>query len=178
MIFLLWNVALAGTAAEVDVAMDALSAVLEEHETAPEVRAAAFGLIGLLEAGAAADRRASEITSEERLNRGRAALRRADYDSAIRLLEPLQGTADWSMASPYFQEAVDGWVAAERERAGRKYVQARRGPRSRRAAELVEVRGILAGLLETFPASAYASPVADNLRRVERELDALTSTDI
>lgn len=115
-----------------------------------------------------ADRRALLQTVEERLARGRAALRRGDPEAAIRVLRPVR--ADPRVA-PFWQEAVDGHVYAQRELAARWFQVAQRTDGRARQHALGQAREILASLAQDFPGSVYAEPVLDALARVERTLD-------
>jgi hypothetical protein len=69
------------------------------------------------------------------------------------------------------QEAVDGWVGAERERAGKLFLAARELPDpAQRAAAFEEVVSILEGLLADYPQSSFSDALARNLQLVQREL--------
>jgi hypothetical protein len=113
---------------------------------------------------------ADEVTAELRVARAREAWMLGDPERAIGLLEPVRQDP---LAAVLYAEVVDAWVAAERERIGGRYFEGRSGPRSERTAVLREVQSGLAQLIERHPESIYAEPLADNLERVERELDLL-----
>jgi len=160
---------LADGAADTEVRRSALALILA-------VRASQLdGDTGRIGSGPGRDAevRAVMARSTERLDRARLALRRGAYLEAIELLEMLHGTPAWTDAEPFWVEAVDAWVGQERERAGELYQAAQRLPRVRRRAELLEVRGLLADLIDDYPESAYADALSRNLERVERELELL-----
>ncbi|MCO4746536.1 MAG: hypothetical protein KC912_17200 [Proteobacteria bacterium] len=113
---------------------------------------------------------ADEVTAELRVARARKSWRSGDPERAISLLEPVRKDP---LAAVLYAEVVDAWVASERERLGGRYFEGRSGPRSERTAVLREVQAGLSDLLDRYPGSIYAEPLADNLERVERELDLL-----
>lgn len=168
-----------------------LADALVEGVADPEVRAAAIDLLewlattdlgeppeapevdtGLDPLGALAEARATSRAAEVWIPEARERLRRGDYRGAIEALRPLQGTSAWEDARPYWEEAVDLYVAEERERAGQMYIDARGLKGAARRAALLEVRDVLAGLLDEFPDSAYTDPLRENLERVERALES------
>ncbi len=121
--------------------------------------------------GVAADERAVALIADDRIAEARQALRYGDYELAIAALSPLRGSASWRDAEPFYAEAVDGFVGAERERVGKLYVNARKLTGDARRTALLQVRELLAGLVEAYPGSVYYEPLLNNLERVERELD-------
>lgn len=126
-------------------------------------------------AGVRADARATTLVLAYRVERAREALRRGDYAAAVDALEPLQGEPGWQEdAQPYWEEAADGYVAAERERLGGLYLEARKSERSQRIAGLREVQAGLIDLLERFPDSPYRDSLEESLGRVDRELDGVS----
>jgi hypothetical protein len=72
------------------------------------------------------------------------------------------------------REAQDAFVRDERERAAQLFLQAReiKDPAEKRVV-LEQARDLLAGLLKTYPNSAYASAISKNLERVRKELAGL-----
>lgn len=97
----------------------------------------------------------------------------ADYRAALERFARLEGTPHQAMARREASAAADSLVKEERERAGRLFVAAKKRPdRESRVAGMVEVRGILAGLLAEFPDSGYAERVRANLVAVEQDLAA------
>ena len=123
--------------------------------------------------GQAADARVAELIAEDQRELARAALRAGDWLGAVDALEPLKNTPSWASVEPYYIEAVDGWVGAERERIGQDYVATRGLPRAERLNALRGVRDDLDALVRTWPDSAYEEPLRNNLARVERELAEL-----
>lgn len=121
-------------------------------------------------AGLAADARAAAETVEVRLRAARVALVAGDTAEAVELLRPV---APDPRVAPFWQEAVDAHVYAERERAGRIVAAAGAFPTAVRIGELRLARDLLAGLAEDYPESVYAEPVLDALSRVEHGLDQL-----
>jgi hypothetical protein len=123
--------------------------------------------------------RSPEAIRDEGVVAVREALSRSDYRRALDLLEQLDeelgaagGVTDEDERLDALRlEAVDGWVHAERERAGKLFLSARQipEPEARRAA-FVEVADILRGLRNGYPESSYADAIARNLALVEREL--------
>lgn len=122
-------------------------------------------------AGVHADDRATAETVDTRVAEARDRLRRGDYQAAIEVLKPLKGGPRWADAEPYWEEAVDGWVYEERERAGHLFVGALKMKGAARHQALMQVHGILAGLLRDYPDSAYTKPLNEDLERVERSLE-------
>ena len=71
-----------------------------------------------------------------------------------------------------WQEAVDGWVHHERERAGLLFQTSRAWPQAERDAATQEVKGVLEGLLRDYPETTYKAAIVRNLQLVERETAA------
>ena len=86
----------------------------------------------------------------------------------------LEGTSAQTTARREAREASETLVRVEREKAGERFVAARklRDPEAKRT-ELTAVRDQLASLLAEFPDSSYAERLRTNLAAVERELAAL-----
>lgn len=179
---------LEGRAGEGEQLGGELARALASGSADPGVREAAVELLLWLEeapadaaapddpldpAGVAAEERATLRGADARVQVARDHLRHGRYRDAIDALAPLEGSVAWPDALPYWEEAVDGHVARERERAGELYMAARRFPLEARVAALEEVREVLDGLLREFPESSYATPLRENLERVERDLEAL-----
>jgi hypothetical protein len=92
----------------------------------------------------------------------RALLAQERYVEALRGLEPVkdQHPEIWS-------EAVDGYVFAERERAGQLYLDAREMPDGEiKDAAIAEVVDILERLLADYPDSSYTVELEENLEKV------------
>ena len=166
-----------------------LAVALSDGEADPEIWDGAVALLELMAAeptpvdepesepvtdpdGIDADARATLRIADRRISLARESLRAGDYRATLDALELLRDGPGWEDALPYWEEAVDGWVAEERERAGQMYIAARSVPRAERITALEEVRDILDGLLSDFPDSAYAEPLLENLERIERELES------
>ena len=132
----------------------------------PECVVAADIPVGPLDAGAP-----TVLVAEEQLQAARAALRAGDPHGAIDALTPLRGTIAWADAAGLWAEAVDGWVAEERERAGTLFLQARDASGAARRQGLLNVRDLLAALLADYPDSAYTEALTRNLERVEQALE-------
>ncbi len=98
----------------------------------------------------------------------RKALAEARYLDAVAALDGAPATPE-SLALR--REAVDGWARAEREAAGRAFLDARARPRSperTRALEAVRVR--LAAINDRYPENSYAEDIRRNLARVDADL--------
>ncbi len=93
------------------------------------------------------------------------------YRDAVVAYRRLEGSALQTQARDEARTAVDTLVKAERERAAKLFVAARKKPdASLKKEALEEVAVVLRGLLEEFPDSTYAGRVRDNLTVVEKEL--------
>lgn len=178
MLLLLSSTASAADARWMAVARDAdtvevrdLALALATGGADPSVERAAAKLILTLRAEVEGDLAVADaLTADLRVERAREVWRQGDSERAVRLLEPVR---EDPIAALLYAEAVDSWVSAERERLGEVYFQARSGPRAERAGHLHEVQRGLSALIESYPESVYSEPLADNLERVERELDLL-----
>ena len=113
------------------------------------------------------------VLAEDQVQLARDALRAGDAWGAIDALRPLRDTVAWKEVLPLWTEAVDGWVAQERERAGALYLEARERTGEARRSGLLEVQVLLADLLASFPESSYAEALTTNLARVEQALDPM-----
>ncbi len=123
--------------------------------------------------------RSPEAIRDDGLAAARELLASGDYPAAVERLDALSdelaqagagGELDEEHTALY-AEAVDGFVHAERERAGRLFLDARaQADADARRAGLQEVIGILEGLLTDYPDSSYASAINRNLQLVKREL--------
>lgn len=105
----------------------------------------------------------------------RSALAAGQYDQAIAALKPLRGSEGWSEIAPVWQEAVDGWVHQERERAGQLFIDARSLPDDKRIPATKEVLAVLEGLLRDYPETTYREALERNIELVRKELPAGTS---
>jgi hypothetical protein len=87
----------------------------------------------------------------------------------------LAGTALADQAETERLTAVNAWVQAERDRAGREFVEAKKhtDPASRRRM-LEAARDRLQAALRDFPESSWAPRVRENLLAVERYLATQT----
>lgn len=111
---------------------------------------------------------------EHALEQARTALADGRFEEALRWLERVDAAHRDRTFAGLHQEAVDGWVHQERERAGQMFLRARTLPTGeQRKAALEEVRTLLVTLLEEHPESSYAGALRRNLAFVERELDRL-----
>ncbi len=95
-----------------------------------------------------------------------------DYQDAMTTLEPFKDGPLWdSVTRGLWKEAVDGFVRAERERAGEMFLAARDLPAGdARTGALREVETLLVGLLTFYPESSYNEPIQQNLDLVRAEL--------
>jgi hypothetical protein len=109
----------------------------------------------------------------EAVQAARKALADGRYEAALEQLGELGEVEDEEVGA-LRQEAVDGYVRAERERAGSLFLAAREEPDpAARRTRIEEVAGILKGLLDRFPESSYAPAIQRNLQLVEQELEGL-----
>lgn len=178
-------VGLATAAEPVDAPLstDAASSYQALRELPPDEREAVVQRLldeGLLpamssRAAAGADRRALASTVEQRLAEGRAHLLGARPDEALVVLEPVR---DDPRVAPFWQEAVDEHVYAERELAGRWFQRAQRTSGAERRLALSRARQILVRAATTYPESVYAEPVLVALGRVERTIDATARSTV
>ncbi len=95
----------------------------------------------------------------------RALLAEGRYVEALRGLEPVKESQP-----ELWQEAVDGYVHVERERAGELYLKAMEMPEGEiRDSAIGEVVSILERLLEDYPESSYSDDIEENLRLVRQD---------
>ncbi len=161
-----------------DPPYDAAAALLEEVEGFPE-RTVDDGELLRLRAWhrsltSEEDRARVEAEQEEledRLQAARDLVAAGQYRDAVAAFRSLEGTPLQARARTESRAAIDELVRADRERAGRLFVAARKKSGEARTAALQEVRALLQGLLNEFPTSSYAGRVADNLAAVDRELE-------
>lgn len=106
----------------------------------------------------------------------RAALSESRYKDAIDALAPLRGSAGWETVAPIWQEAVDGYVHQERERAGQMFLDARALPEDKRIPATREVLALLEGLQRDYPETTYKDALARNIELVRKELPAEAGT--
>ncbi len=108
---------------------------------------------------------------EELLAQAESRLNNWDHAAAIELLAPLRGGADSESVESMWQQAVDGLVHGARERAGERFIRARRlenGPE--KVLEIQAVLDQLEGLLRDYPESSYTDAIERNIRVVKRDL--------
>jgi hypothetical protein len=118
------------------------------------------------EAVVAEDQRLQHVLAE-----ARAHVAAERYRDAVVAYRELEGTALQTRARDESRSSVDTFVKAERERAAKLFVSARKKPDATLKKEALEgVAVLLRGLLTEFPESTYASRVRDNLKVVEKEL--------
>ena len=92
----------------------------------------------------------------------RALLAQERYVEALRGLEPVK-----EQHPELWAEAVDGYVFAERERAGQLYLDARAMPDGEiKDSAVAEVVDILERLLADYPESSYTAELEENLEKV------------
>ncbi len=119
-----------------------------------------------------ADVPADETPSrEEILAQAESRLNNWDHAAALELLAPLRGGTDSESVESMWQQAVDGLVHGSRERAGERFIRARRlenGPE--KVAEIQAVLDELEGLLRDHPESSYTDAIERNIRVVKRDL--------
>ena len=114
---------------------------------------------------------ADRAEQETLLGRARDRVAAAEYREALDLYAELEGTPVQATARREAAETADVLVKEERERAGRLFVEAKKKPDAAARIEgMLEVRTILAWLLDEFPDSSYADRVERNLQVVEEEL--------
>lgn len=123
--------------------------------------------------------RSHEAMRDDGLEAAREALSRGEYVEAIAQLDQL---ADALVEAGVDQqpdeqlttlrnEAVDGHVHTERERAGKLFLAARENQDADlRKQGLEQVIALLEGLLADYPDSSYADAISRNLQLVKREL--------
>ena len=121
--------------------------------------------------------RNAEALLADGLEQVREALSREAYLEALGSLDELQVSLAEAGAEPdeawstLRQEAVDGYVHVERERAGKLFLEARgRADADAKRTGLEEVVAILEGLLSDYPDSGFSSAITRNLQLVKREL--------
>lgn len=121
-----------------------------------------------------AERVAQEKQQEALLGDARELVVAGEYRAALKTYGKLDGTPLQSTARREAAEAAETLVREERDRAGEMFVAARklRDPEEKRTA-LLEVKGILTGLLREFPESEYADRLAQYLATVEQELSRI-----
>ena len=110
--------------------------------------------------------------SGDRLNDAKAALAASDYRKALGLLDEGHKSGTLTNAEEkLWGEAVEGFVRAERERAGELFVAVREmSAGSEKTAKIREVVAVLDGLLRDYPGSRYESAIRRNLDIVRQEL--------
>jgi hypothetical protein len=89
----------------------------------------------------------------------------------VELLAPLRGGLESESVEAMWQQAVDGLVHGSRERAGERFIRARRlenGPE--KVAEIQAVLDALEELLRDYRESSYTDAIERNIRVVKREL--------
>lgn len=122
--------------------------------------------------GKGADPLSPPATVESAGAAARDALAKNDYAAALDALRPMKDDERFAELAPLWQEAVDGWVHHERERAGLLFQTSRAWPQAERDAATQEVKGILEGLLRDYPETTYKAAIVRNLQLVERETAA------
>jgi hypothetical protein len=108
---------------------------------------------------------------EELLAQAQSRLNNWDHAAAVELLAPLRGGTNSESVESLWQRAVDGLVHGSRERAGERFIRARRlenGPE--KVAEIQAVLDDLEGLLRDYPESSYTDAIERNIRVVKRDL--------
>ena len=108
-----------------------------------------------------------EVISEQ----ARELLAQWQHEEAIEVLRPHHRAEFWPELSALWQEAVDGHVHTERERAGERFIRARKmdpGPDRQMAMEDVLVA--LRDLIEAYPETSYSEALTRNIRVVEADL--------
>jgi len=121
-----------------------------------------------------AERATQEREQQALLTDARELVVAGEYRAALKTYGLLDGTPLQSTARREAEEASETLVREERDRAGEMFVAARklRDPGEKRAA-LLEVKGILNGLLTEFPESEYADRLVQYLATVEQELSKI-----
>jgi len=112
-------------------------------------------------------------SQEEVLAQAQSRLNNWDHAAALELLAPLRGGAEPEEVESLWQQAVDGLVHGSRERAGERFIRARRlenGPD--KVQEIQAVLDELEGLLRDYPESSYTDAIERNIRVVKRDLGA------
>ncbi|HJN73608.1 MAG TPA: hypothetical protein QGF58_06700 [Myxococcota bacterium] len=108
-----------------------------------------------------------EIVEPLDIESARASLAAGDYADAVASLRSHRGEAE---VDRLWQEAVDGFVHVERERAGALFVSARDMPEGEiRDSAVEEVVSILEGLLRDYPESSYVDAIERNLEMARSE---------
>jgi hypothetical protein len=126
--------------------------------------------------GRPADPSAPPPTVEAAGAAARDALAKNDYKAALDALRPMKDDERFAEIAPLWQEAVDGWVHHERERAGLLFQTSRAWPQAERDAATQEVKGVLEGLLRDYPETTYKAAIVRNLQLVERETAGASAT--
>lgn len=111
------------------------------------------------------------ILQEEAIQKIKLALSEKRYEDALDLITdaPIKNQDILSLAD----EASDGYVRQERERAGHKFLEARKLTGNEKLMLLEEVRDILQQILVEFPDSTYVEAVRRNLTLVEKEISEI-----
>jgi len=110
-------------------------------------------------------------SQEELLALAQSRLNNWDHAAAVELLAPLRGGADMESVESMWQQAVDGLVHGSRERAGERFIRARRLENgAEKVAEIQAVLDELEGLLRDYPESSYSDAIERNIRVVKRDL--------
>lgn len=100
----------------------------------------------------------------------KAQLAEGRYGDAIATLAPLRGSEAWESLAPIWQEAIDGFVHQERERAGQLFIEARTLPDAQRIPATQEVLALLEGLLRDYPETTYRDALERNIELVRKDL--------
>jgi len=108
---------------------------------------------------------------EQELARARELLYAWDHAGAMEILQPLRGGDSAEAVETLWGQAVDGIVHASRERAGERFIRARRlTSGAQKTAEMQAVLQTLEGLLEEYPETTYRNAVERNIRVVKKDL--------
>jgi hypothetical protein len=126
--------------------------------------------LGAVDEGQAPD--PQPTASGDRFNDSKEALAASDYRKALGLLDDDHHAGTLTAAEEkLWGEAVEGFVRAERERAGDLFVAAREmSAGSEKTAKISEVVAVLEGLLREYPGSRYESAIRRNLDIVRQEM--------
>ena len=113
-----------------------------------------------------------DIDAVDRLAEAKKALTASDYRKALGLLEEGHASGTLTEAeAKLWEEAVEGFVRMERERAGELFVSARAmNDGTEKNAKIQIVAEILEGLLRNYPGSRYESAIRSNLEIVRQEM--------
>ncbi len=137
----------------------------EEGPAAPEPDGGDAGDSADTGAGEAPD----EVIDEDAVAFAREALAEDDYRAALRALEPLRDDPE---VEALWWEAVNGYVHAERERAGQLFLEARDLPLGEERARAIRaVLELLEALADDYPGNAYEDALERNIGLVRRALE-------